>query len=156
MKKNLIKFTILIVLIALIVESVYILYPRSFGEIMGKQNLINNVTSIKIIQIVGVKTKDTYITNNDQITKIIEYLSNQTVRKVATNWGSPYKSNVENYDINFYGSTTESSGWISTVGDRYITCNTYKQRVQRKAGNIRPYKFTNNFDLDYFRQLFDK
>lgn len=154
MKINLIKFIILLILIFIIVANAHRLYPRNFGEVMGKEYLINNVTSIKITQISGIKTKDIYITNKDQITKTIEYLSNQTVRRIVTNWGSPYESNAENYYIDFYGNTTESSGWVSTIGDKYIICYTYKERVHRIAGNINPYKFTKDFDLDYFRELF--
>jgi len=70
------------------------------------------------------------------------------------NWGNPYEYNAENYYIDFYGNTAKSSGWVSTMGNNYITCNTYNERVHHKAGNINPYKFSKDFDLNYFRLLF--
>ncbi|MCM1992161.1 hypothetical protein [Oceanirhabdus seepicola] len=151
MKKKIIIISIVVVSILCIIN---FFYPRNLGNLIDKNELIINVQSIEIRKMtVSGGDKVTLITDKVKIKELIEYFSKHSVRKSIPR--NVYNGN-EIYEIFFNGNNIENTGWIQIFGGKYITCNTYKQRVSQRRGTIPPYIFVTDFDFEYFKQAFYK
>lgn len=156
MKKKVIIFILLSILIINII-SIY--YPRNLGEIIGSEDIIKNIDELRIEQEYWngrFETKSIIIKDKNKIKEIIEFISNQKVRRIINFWGSGYISDAEIYMFNF-----NSEGSIDTIGSKYVFCSTnkVKERIRKNFflksnKSSLAYKFTKDFDIEYLRDLF--